>query len=211
MTPGLCLAALLAGCASTPSPPPPTWDGLEHRPSQSVDALYVNPEATFKAYRTVMIDPPAMALVKNWYLNRDISPVSFPMSDAQIDAVKSAISNAFVSIFAEELAAGGYQQVQRASADTLHVSPGLANVYMNTPRGTMNSLPMYEGRITLVMELRDGSTGQLLVRIVDDEVGDMGILERPNTVLNSPDFRRTVQAWAQTVRGCLVATDCQAP
>ena len=201
---GIGLAALLTGCLTTSSKPPLTWDGLEYRPTRGIDALYVSPEGTSKAYRTVMIDPPVFALDRNWHpFDPGITPWSGRRSDAEIADIKSTVSSAFVRIFAEALAAGGYQPVEQASADTLRVSPGLANVYLNTPPGTMNTWKKYEGRLTLVMELRDGSTGRLVARLVDEEVGDMGMLESPNTVLNSPDFRRTVQAWAQAVRVCL--------
>lgn len=53
------------------------------------------------------------------------------------------------------------------------------------------------GRMTLVMELRDGPTAQLLARVVDRYVGrDNGYMSISNGVANSAEFRRAVQGWA---------------
>lgn len=207
---GIGMAALLAGCSTTSSQPPPTWDGLEKQPAETVDALYVKPAARLTTYRTVMIDPPVISFDENWHFSTAISPTTSPMSPAEVAGLRNALSDAFLGIFEEELATCGYAAVKQAGADTLHVSPGLAGVYLNTPPGTMLTWKQYMGRMTLVMELRDGPTGQLLARLVDEEVGDFGMLESPNTVLNSVDFRRAVQGWARALPACLPAADGKA-
>jgi hypothetical protein len=161
-----------------------------------MDALYVSPAHTGKAYRTVMIDPPVVTFDRNWHLNDQTGQYSTPMHPAEIEDITNALPSAFLKIFAAELAASGYQPVVRALEDTLHVSPGLVDVYLNTPPGRRGRLKTYSGGMTLVMELRDGPTGQLLARIVDKEIGDLGMLHSPNTVLNSDDFRSAVQTWA---------------
>ncbi len=52
--------------------------------------------------------------------------------------------------------------------------------------------------MTLVMELRDGPTGQLLARVLDTKAGsDTGWAQVTNSVTNSADFRRAVRSWAQ--------------
>jgi len=206
---GVGIAALLAGCSTTSPPPPSIWDGLEKQPARYVDALYINPAASLTAYRTVLVDPPVVSFDENWHFSTDISPspAKSPMSPAEVAGLRNALSNAFLRIFEQELATCGYVPVKQAGADTLHVSPGLAGVYLNTPPGTMLTWKQYMGRMILVMEMRDGPTGQLLARVVDEEVGDFGMLESPNTVLNSMDFRRTVQGWARTLPGCLPAAN----
>jgi hypothetical protein len=200
---GAALAALLAACTSTAFEPPPTWDGLEYRPTPALDALYVTPAGAPRAYRTVIVDDPVVTLDRNWRLNRETTPTSSAMKAADIEGLKQALSGAFAKILVEELTAGGYPSVPQARPDTLRITSALANVYMNTPPGTMMTWPMYAGRMTLVMDLRDAQTGQLLARILDEQTGDLGMLQLPNTVVNSPDFRRAVQGWSQAVMACL--------
>jgi hypothetical protein len=89
--------------------------------------------------------------------------------------------------------------------DTLRVSPGLANVYINAPDTSMSTpgrsttyTTQGAGSMTLVMELRDAPTGQLLGRVIDQKAGtDTGWAQVTNSVTNSADFRRIVRSWAQ--------------
>jgi hypothetical protein len=108
----------------------------------------------------------------------------------------------FREVFVEELTAGGYQLVQQPAPDVLRVSPGLANVYVTAPdkmsAGRSYTLTSESGRMTLVLELRDGATGQLIGRVVDQKVGDnFGRMQITNSVTNSADFRQAVRAWAK--------------
>jgi hypothetical protein len=50
--------------------------------------------------------------------------------------------------------------------------------------------------MTLVMELRDGPTNQLLARVIDQKT-DTGFAQVTNSVTNSADFRRMVRSWAE--------------
>jgi hypothetical protein len=108
----------------------------------------------------------------------------------------------FRKVFIEELGKGGYAVVDRLGDETLRVLPGLADVYINAPErmepGRSTTYTTETGRMTLVMELRDGPTGQLLARVIDQKAGnDMGPMQVANSVTNSAEFRRAVRAWAQ--------------
>jgi len=200
---GAALAGFLAACTSTAVGPPTTWDGLEYRPTPGLDAFYVTPAGISRTYRSVIVDDPVVTLDRNWRIRRETTPTSTAMTTAEIDGLKHSLSGAFIRILVEELAAAGYPSVPQSKPDTLRITSGLANVYMNTPPGTMLSWPMYTGRMTLVMDLRDAQTGRLLARILDEQVGDLGMLQQPNTVVNSTDFRRAVRGWSQAVIACI--------
>ena len=201
--PSTAIVAFLAACTSTAVGPPQTWDGLEYRPTPGLDALYLTPAGISRTYRTVIVDDPVVTLDRNWRPRRETTPISSAMTATEIESLKHSLSGAFARILVEQLAAGGYPSVPHARPDTLRITSGLANVYINTPPGTMLSWPMYTGRMTLVMDLRDAQTGRLLARILDEQVGDLGMLQQPNTVVNSPDFRRAVQGWSDAVIACL--------
>jgi hypothetical protein len=182
--------------------PPETWDGLEYRKTKGLDAVYVRPGAEFKAYLNVVLDPVQVAFDKDWDPNRDTRSVSRRLSTADMQEIKDEMASEFRRIFAEQLAAGGYDVVAKPLDDTLRVSAALADVYINAPdtmtAGRTRTYTMNAGRMTLVMELRDGPTGQLLARVVDRHVGsETGYLETTNSVTNSAEFRRAVTAWAK--------------
>jgi hypothetical protein len=197
-------AAVLAGCATTSSPPPATWDGLEYRPGKESGALYARPGAESRAYHTVMLDPLAVAIPDNWY---PVGGTNLPqgasgprkLSSDEIQHIKAVLADRFRTLFTNELADGGYPLVERPNEDTVRVSPGLANIFMDTPEHSL-AAGLGADTMTLVMDLRDATTGQLLVRLVDEQSGTMGALQFPNTVVNSADFRHAVKAWAQRLK-----------
>ncbi len=195
------VAMLCGGTAVAASGPPASWDGLELRKVKGLDAVYVRPGVVFKEYRTLYLDPVEVAFDRNWDPNASSRGVSARLGAADIEKIRADMATEFQRIFAERLAKGGYRVVDRPGEDTLQVSAGLADVYINAPdkatAGRSYTFTVNAGRMTLVMELRDGPTAQLLARVVDRYVGrDNGYMSISNGVANSAEFRRAVQGWA---------------
>ena len=198
---GLLAAAyfLLASLASA-AKPPENWDGLEYRKTKGLDAVYVRPGVEFRAYRSLLLDPVQVAFDKNWDPNKDARGASARLSAADMQKIRDEMASEFRRIFGEQLSAAGYDVVARPLEDTLQVTAALADVYINAPdamtAGRSYTYTMSAGRMTLVMELRDGPTGQLLARVVDRHAGDeTGYAQIANSVTNSAEFRRAVTAW----------------
>lgn len=198
----LLAASVLCGAAAVGAAgPPASWDGLELRKVKGLDAVYVRPGVEFKEYRTLYLDPVEVAFDKDWDPNASSRNASSRLSASDMEKIRAEMATAFQRVFAEQLAKGGYAVVDRPAADTLQVSAGLADVYINAPdkatAGRSYTFTVNPGRMTLVMELRDGPTAQLLARVVDRHVGrDSGYLSISNGVANSAEFRRAVQGWA---------------
>lgn len=199
---GLLLALVAAAPAIAKDKPPATWDGLELTKKKGLDLVYVRPGVRFKAYKNVSLDEPVeVAFDKDWDPNADVRSASRRMSTDDIQKIKTDMATEFRKVFVERLAKGGYTVVDKAGEDTLRVSAGLADVYITAPNrnepGRVTYYTMESGRMTLAMEMRDGVTGQLLARVIDQKVGsDTGYLQLSNSVTNSADFRRAVRAWA---------------
>ena len=192
---------LLASLASA-AKPPENWDGLEYRKTKGLDAVYVRPGVEFKAYRSLVLDPVQVAFDKNWDPNKDARGASARLSAADMQKIRDEMASEFRRIFGEQLSAAGYDVVARPLEDTLQVTAALADVYINAPdamtAGRSYTYTMNAGRMTLVMELRDGPTGQLLARVVDRHAGnETGYAQVANSVTNSAEFRQTVTAWAK--------------
>lgn len=201
--PRILMAICLLACATTvPAAAPETWDGLELRKAKGIDALYVRPGVEFKAYRSLVLDPVHVAFDKDWDPNRNVRGAGVRLSAADLQEIRDNMASEFRRIFAEQLAAGGYDVVAKPIDDTLEVTAGLADVYINAPgqqtAGRAYTYTMNAGRMTLVMELRDGPTGQILARVVDRHVGrDTGPMQLTTSVSNSAEFRRVVTDWAK--------------
>ena len=196
--------ALFAACGiAAAKDEPKTWEGLELRPTKGLDLVYVRPGVQFKDYASVAIDSPVdVAFDKNWDPDKSVRGTSRRMSTADIEKIRTDMATEFRKVFVEELGKGGYAVVDQAGENTLRVSPGLADVYINAPdrmeAGRVTTYTTDAGRMTLVMELRDGPTNQLLARVIDRKSGtDMGFAQVTNSVTNTAEFRRMVRSWAQ--------------
>lgn len=192
--------AMLASGVAFAERLPETWDGLVQRKAKGIDAVYVRPDVDFKVYRNVMLDPVVVAFDKNWKPNRGGS-TTLRLSTSEIEKIRGKMATGFQSIFAEQLAAGGYAIVDSPLDDTLRVSAGLADVYITAPdtqsAGRTTTYTRSAGRMTLAMELRDGPTGQLLARVVDRHEDDSSFAQWTTGASNSAEFRRTVTDWAK--------------
>jgi hypothetical protein len=198
----LAVACVFVSSAAAPATPPATWDGLEYRKTKGLDAVYVRPGAEIKAYRSLVLEPVQVAFDKNWDPNKDSRRLAGRLSADDMQKIRDGMASEFRRIFGEELAAAGYDVVAKPLEDSLVVAAGLADVYINAPdkptAGTSYTYTMNAGRMTLVMELRDGPTGQLLARVVDRYAGkETGYATIANSVTNSAEFRRAVTAWAR--------------
>jgi len=203
-------ALLLAACATTYDPPPATWDGLELRQSSPHGALYLRPGLRAGPYRTVTLDPLVVAPGRNWMPVRNVRTGKVverhPLSSEELRYIEDKIGAAFRDFFVEELTAGGYRIVDQPQADTLRVTCGLANVKIDTPSAGMGRL-REDDSMTLVVDLYDASSGELIARVVDTKKGKLGMLEAPNTVVTNRAFRRAVEDWADRLRIALDAVN----
>ena len=199
----ILFAIVFAGCVQADLPT--NWDGLVEVKSKRMDAVYLLPGADFRPYTKVMIDPSVIAFQKNWLRNMNSSQaIGMPSrrissSDAQ-KIIQSAQQN-FDKVFAETLTKNGFVVVTEPGSDVLHLSPGVANLYINAPDvngPTMsNTYVMDAGEGMLVLEARDSQTNTILGRVLDErETRSSGVMQITNQYTNVSDFRDLVNTWA---------------
>ncbi len=197
----LCLVAVAAPLYAADAPK--TWEGLEQRPVKGLDLVYVRPGAQLQGYKSILIDTPVeVAFDRHWDPNEGVRSTTRRMSASDIQAIKTEMAAEFHKVFADELAKGGYALVDQVRDDTLRLHAQIADVFINAPDrmepGRVTSYTMESGRATLELELRDGATGQLLARVVDEKTAPRsGTLQVTNSVTNSADFRQAVRSWAR--------------
>ena len=198
----LAVACLVAGSVAGAATPPETWDGLEYRKTKGLDGVYVRPGVEIKAYKSLVLAPVQVAFDKNWDPNKNSRGLAGQLSSDDMQEIRENMASEFRRIFGEQLAGAGYDVVAKPLDDTLVVAAALADVYINAPdqmsSGRSYSYTMNAGRMTLVMELRDGPTGQLLARVVDRYAGKQtSYATIANSVTNSAEFRQAITAWAK--------------
>ena len=196
--------ALLLGTAIAEEAPA-SWDGLVEVKPKKMDLVYLLPGADFRPYTKVMVDPTEVAFRKDWLKDMNRSSVSLSRHVTEEDAAKilEAARSNFDDIFQEAFTKAGYAVVAAPGPDVLRVSTGVLNLYLNAPdtmsAGRSRTYTANAGEATLVIEVRDSTTGALLGRVVDRrETRDPGGVQMATSVSNLSDFRMLFKQWAAT-------------
>lgn len=203
----LC-AATLAGCASSRPAVQEEWDGLVLRPGTRLGAVFVKPDAEITAYRSVKLDPVQVSFARNWEANRGGRSQLRRLNAGDLEAIQAGLADLFRETFREELARGGYELVDESGPDTLRVTAAIVDLYITAPdnmsAGRTRTYTANSGRMTLVAELRDSTTGEILARAVDARSArSTGTLDITNRVTNTADARRVIRIWATALRQAL--------
>jgi hypothetical protein len=197
-------AALLAGCAGTA--PKAEWDGLVRQRDTRLDAVFVRPdtEGEIAAFSSVMLDPVSVSFARDFDPNRGTRSLARRVSADDLIAIQERLATLFREVFRAELAAGGYALVETPGLDTLRVTAAIVDLFVSAPDtaiGTTRTYTASAGRMTLVMELRDSVSGELLARVVDRRTSrETGIWTISNRVTNTAEARRAFRTWAAALR-----------
>jgi hypothetical protein len=197
----LLCATTLAGCTSTQNASVDEWDGLVRRPGTQMDAIFLKPGVDLGVFTSVMLDPVQVSFASNWDPNRGRRSPSGRLNAGDIAAIQDGLATMMRQTFSTDLTRGGFNVVDTAGPDTLRVSAAIVNLYVTAPDtmsgGRSRTYTANSGQMTLVAELRDAVTGELLARAVDTRRGrSTGVLNFTNNVTNTADARRAINAWS---------------
>ena len=126
-----------------------------------------------------------------------------------MERIKRQLSELMHERFLKELLDHGYTVVDAPAEDTLRVGTAIIDLFINAPDthdpAITKSYTSSAGRMTLVLEARDGPTGQLLARAVDKREDDNfgGRLTWTNATTNMNDARIIIDGWAKQLRQAL--------
>ena len=202
------IVLLAAGCAGFGSREPEEWDGLVRQRNARLGALFVKPDVDFSVYQNVVLDPVAVSFSRNWNPNRTASGVSRRLDAQDVAAIQSRLAAMVHEIFVEELNRAGYPLVAEPSHETLRVTAAIIDLYITAPDtlppGRVTTFAADSGRMTLVLELRDSVTGEILARAVDTRTGRRsGPMTVTSRTTNTADARRAIRVWASGLRQAL--------
>jgi len=211
----LAAALTLAGVAAAPKQPrietgpnaEVTADGLVRVEKSVVDAAWVKPDFDLTPYTKLMITSAGVYYKKlkpmkgTQFANRSNGQSEFPVKEENKAKFNEMLKQAFI----EELSTlQRYQIVDKAGPDVLDLSGAVIDVeshvppYMDTP-----SVGMYlssVGAATLIIELRDSQSNELLGRAADRRAAQAPFVINVKAVTGWSDVSLLAQAWASLVR-----------
>jgi len=189
------LLLALAGCETTPVAPANTYspvtadaafpdstpEGLSRVQGAKADVLYVLPGADLSTYTEVTLAEPEIAFVKNWRWDYN-SNVSFENQVSSSDMVTmiNTGKRLLKESFTKQLTNGGYTVVNAPGPKVLLVKASLMDLDAYAPDPNLRASGMNRtytqgaGEATMVVELHDSVTGQLLARAYDRKSGKAG-------------------------------------
>ena len=156
------LATSFATVSVATEKPPESWDGLERRKVKGLDNVYVRPNVQFTPYKSVQLEPTQVEFQKNWEKSFDISDRP---TAGEMQKIKDQLAELMRKQFTEELVKHGYTVLDAPAEDTMLVRTAIINLFISAPDlhnpGITRSYTSSAGSMTLVLEARDGPSGQL--------------------------------------------------
>jgi hypothetical protein len=204
---GLVLAANDAHAASSPDSTP---DGLEKVSVEGVDASYRRPGATFGEYNKIKIGSITVAFNKNWE-KTPLPGTRFKMRSEDAQKIKDRVAGLLREEIASALKAGGYEVVETSGEDVLEFAAAIVELYINKPQvhsaARADTYAVSAGEMTIVAELRDSLSGEVLSRAYDR--GAARETQTPHFIAgseNEKEARKIIQGWATLLVQQLDAT-----
>ena len=181
--------------------------GLRKVSVKGVELAYVKPGATLASYKRVKIDPVAVSFHKSWDPTRTGSNIK--VSQAERQKILDGMAKLVQEEFARELQAkDGYAVTEETGDDVLRVKIDIVNLYVTAPSGSSSARSrtyvVSAGEMTLVAELIDSKSGDVVARVVDRrEARSTGAVSLSGSVYNQGEARSIAAGWARILRKAL--------
>ena len=183
--------------------PERTYDGLTRVEGSEADVTYVLPEADFAAYDSFIVLDPPIAFRKNWQrdINRASTSVSRRVSDEDMEQMKQGMAELFLEVFVEQLEGGGFSVVDEPGENVMILRPAIFNLDVAAPdiasASRTRTYVTEAGSASLLIELYDSVTGQILARAVDSRrARSSPTFQWATSVSNRAEARRVLNSWA---------------
>jgi hypothetical protein len=215
ITPPVLLAALLlAACATTPQTPgasdtrsaitdaPVDADGLRRIQVAGLQEVYARPGANLGSYDKILLDPIEVSFRRNW----DPKPGGWPIGADEKQQIRDGLARIVREEVTRELSRSGrYQIVATPGDDVLRIDAEIRDLVINAPdssrAGPTRTYTLSAGEMTLVAELRDSPTNDLIARVVDRKRDpEQAWFELTTRVDNVAAARRAATDWAIILR-----------
>jgi hypothetical protein len=177
-----------------------TDDGLHRVDGGTFDRAWVKPGFDLDGYDKILLQPIDMSFreVKDPGARRSVN--DFPIDEKQRQALREMFEEAFV---AELGTSKRFALTSQPGPGVLEIRSALIDIVSHVPEepiGRGATFLKSLGEATLVIELRDAETQEILGRIADRRAAERTFPTRSNEVSNRADVRRATQQWANLLR-----------
>lgn len=192
------------------------WEGLVRVKSDKIELVYLAPEADFRPYTQVLLDPSEMAMQKNWLRDqrRESSSLGGQATERDIVRALDQGRKQFDSYFAEAFTKAGFTIATAPGPDVVRIRSGVVDIDVVAPDVSASRNRTYSeeaGAGTLVVEVRDSVTNALLGRAIERRIaGDNGPWLR-TSASNRADFDQLFRRWAEISAEGLVELKALSP
>jgi hypothetical protein len=201
--------ALLTGCAGT-SGPQETHDGLVRIPKTQFAEVYMAPGADLTGYGEYGLEKCTVAFKQNWLRDQNTSrlDLSSRVTQQDVDQIKDQLAEACDEHFRAAL----LRDPPYVLVDSFHdgepvlvLKPSIINLDINAPDtmspGRSRTYTTSTGEMTLSLDVVDGTTGQVLARIIDRRRdAQTSYLQWTNGVTNKAEAERVLRRWSDLLR-----------
>jgi hypothetical protein len=188
-------AALCAACAGAGRPPDVTHDGLERVSGSDADRAWVKPGVDWSQYTHVELLDCTVSFKRNW-------KASHPgVRTRDMEQIKQWLADEFRNIFSSALESGGFPVVSDPDEQVLVIRPAIIDLSVNAPdtnkSSRSDSFTTSTGRMTLVIELYDSVSNEILARAIDRrEARNVGGIRWTTRITNMDAARGILKRWA---------------
>jgi hypothetical protein len=193
--------SLLASCTANQPPKETTADGLVRVPSRAEGGVYRDLDADFTRYKRLMIEPLTVEFLAGW---RKQHP---DVHDSELRRIQVDAADSFREVFTKILIdEGPFELAEVREADVFVVVPRMLDLKIPAPETVQDAgYHSYSPRrisLQLTGELRDGVSGEILLRVImiDGEYRDKLQVVSDNRVANARDIRDSLERWSRLVR-----------
>jgi hypothetical protein len=178
-------------------------DGLQKIKVKGLDVAYVRPGASVAPYKRVLVLPVSVSFRRDF--ERTGAPGGRRIRAQDLQRMRDRLAGLLREEFSKELAAGGYAPATAPGDDVLAVELAISDLYITAPDvqtiGRLDTYAVSAGEMTLIANLRDSASGEVLVRVYDnDEADESAHVMRMTPTENSMEARRMARRWAGIFR-----------
>lgn len=188
-------------------------DGLRQIKVRDLDLVYLRPGARMADFHKLSIAPISVAFSRDWERRAStLAGSRIRASQRDTRRIREDLARVVREEVARELRKSRFQIVDGPGDDVLELEVRVTDLFLNAPNlpspAIERSYTMSFGEMTLAADLRDASSGQSVMRILDRRIGrNFGELRITTGVENAAEVRAAANAWARAVRRQLEMAD----
>ena len=203
-----CFAVLVAACGPQPQRPLPVLEpgvnieGLQQVQARNFEVAFARPGVRFDRYKKLLVNELELA-----FRTPDRTQNQFPLGEDQKTRFRAAMATAFGRELGE---LQNLEVVTEPGPDVLDLNVRVQDIVASSPGRRVGSVGRAAfaietvGEMTLVIELRDSQSEEILARVFDRQAFEGAAMLTGESVVSTwQGVERLVERWASRVAGGL--------